>query len=439
MITKIKDYLKPKSGISTKRKNLGILLILSMISLWIVGGTITGALTVYNFTVENTGVTTSTDQIIPVNLSGDSISTHLFTNTSMLNSNMHQGSLDIRDMPASAKIDLVGAFDRASANDLTDSTSTTTNDMDLPYAVGEKYHFALHNPARILHLTVGQATNYTLTTVWSYCAASDPTQAATAQCTSWVPFAGVSDSTSAFTEAGKQTVSWTVPEGGLWVNQTYQNTLAHWVQVEVTVASASTIKPLGTQSTYETGQWWMFVDSIESGQVIDYQLYVGGSNIKTYHHYFPGYAGVVTADAAALEPGGDWNFEIQQNLKVDTNEAGKIIGKTGAFDLDYQSASSIGGNNQITMGVTGSASNTFYSIFKHSEEDGAGYYSGTSEESHSKTFYNGSSNYITSHREDASDVLSNSDSSITSHKIGQAYDKTIDTTPAIGAKINDPS
>ena len=407
----------------------------------IYAGTTTSSTQTINITVQNPGTLPLSDAIVPVSMATQSLVDNGKISSNALNAHLHEGSSDVPHMPGSLKIDLVKSINRSVATDTTDANSSTTDDMELPYLINEEYLFALHNPAGVLHLQLSTATDHQFVVTWSYCDTSNSTT-----CLTWASFSNVVDSTKdssgyGFRVAGARNISWDIPAAGAWGKENHTSVPAYWVKAKVTsVNAAGTIAPLGEQSSYETGQWWLHIPSITAGQTRPYGLFMGGStDLQTYHHYFPGFEGVVTADAAGLEPGGSWRFEIQQNLKVDTNEAGKIIGKTGAFDLNYQSASSIGGNNQITMGVTGSASNTFYSIFKHSEEDGASYYSGTSEESHSKTFYNGSSNYITSHREDASDVLSNSDSSITSHKIGQAYDKTTDTTPAIGAKINDPS
>ena len=106
--------------------------------------------------------------------------------------------------------------------------------------------------------------------------------------------------------------------------------------------------------------------------------------------------------------------------------------------MGFTASATVGGNNTLTLNAPSAAR---YGEWTHNEEDGSGYYSGTGAESYSKTFYNASSNYITSREEGSADILSNTGSSneVTDHKVGQAYDKVIDTTAAFGDKIDDPT
>ena len=422
-------------------KKSGTFLVAVAFSLFLIAGSITTSLVEWGITAQNTTTVTVTDAIVPIPLSAQTMSDIGYISTSALNAHLHQGSSDVPNMPSSLKIDVQKGYNRAAADDTTDATDIGTNDMELPYGSSEEYEFALHNPARILHLVVSTATDYNLTVTWKYCAASNATT-----CTSWVGFSGVTDTTVdgdgyAFKTLGNNTVSWTVPAAGAWGVENHQSFAGYWLKGEVTAVASGTnsIVPLGEQAWYETGQWWFHSASFDAGQTIPYTLYTGGASIDTFHYYFPGFDGVVTADNADLEPGSDWTLNIRQNLKIDNNEDGKIAYKAGAFDLAYSAAAIAGGANTITIGVTGATVNTFFAEFTHSEEDGGSYYSGTAEESFSKSFYKASSNYKTARQVDDADILSNTSSEVVSHKVGQAYDTTTNTTSAFGAKLDDPS
>ena len=440
----VKFYLRSKENISPRRKKAGTLLILSIVALSALAGGIvtTGAITRLDITVTNTAASSVINQIRAIPIASSSEIDESATEADMLNSHLHEGSSNIPDMPGTNKINLVAAWEEPqSGGDSNQTVAATppgsTNDMDLPHLANDEYTFAFHNPARILHLTVG--TGYVgsaLTITWSYCDVSNATT-----CTSWVALTGVVDSTNGFVNEGAGTILWTIPTTGDWNKENHKSVGGYWVQAKITNSPASvTTAPKGSDSQYETGQWWMFIDSMTAGQTIDYGLYLGGIDMKTFHHYFPGFEGTVTGDDADLEPGSDWNLNAQLNLNIDTNETGKIAYKEGAFDLNYASAVTAGGANTVTIGVTGAGvGNPFSGVFTHNEEDGGSYYSGTAEESYSKSFYKGSSNYISSRQVDDADVLSNTASEVTSHKIGQAYDTTTNTTPLFGAKIDDPS
>lgn len=393
-------------------------------------------------TAQNTQSIAVNDAIMNFGLSAQTLIDTGYIAPDALNAHLHQGTFDVPNMPSSLKINMQKAYNRLAADDTTDATNNTTNDMEFPYQLNEEYEFALHNPGRMMRLVVSTATDYNLTTNWKYCDTSNATT-----CTSWVGFSGVLDSTLdsndyGFKTVGNNSISWTMPTGGAWGKENHQSFAAYWLKVEVTAVAAgtNTIVPLGEQSWYETGQWWFHADSLAAGESLPYSLYTGGADTDTFHNYFPGFDGIVTADAAVLEPGSSWRFEIKQNFKVDTNETGTVFGKGASFDLGYQSALVAGGNNTLTLTAPGVGGN-YIGTWTHNEEDGTAgvYYSATAEESYSKSFYNASSNYITVRQEDSADVLSNTSSEVTSHKIGQAYDKVIDTTAAFGAKLNDPS
>ena len=199
----------------------------------------------------------------------------------------------------------------------------------------------------------------------------------------------------------------------------------------------TSVSPQGAQAWYETGRLFYYVDSIAAVDQLNYDLYMSTSpDTRTYHNYFPGFAGIVKTDDADIELVGNWKWDIKNALRIDKSESGSILSKNNSVSLDYVSSTTVGGNNTLTFSTVGS---NFYGEWTHSEEDGVGYYSGTGIESYSKALYNGASNYITSHREDAADIVSNTSSEVLTNKVGMAYDKVIDTTPAFGDKIADPS
>ena len=437
LIRSLKFHLRSKEAISPRRRNTGIVLIVLIVTLGIIGGAITTASTVLNLTVTNPTALEVTDQILPVSI----LTSSFAANDDMLNTHMHEGSLDIPDMPGTSKINLVAAWaEPTSGGDVdqtTASQSIAVNDMNLPHLADDEYTFALHNPATVLHTKIGQKyVGSALTVTWSYCDTSNATT-----CTSWVALTNVVDSSVGFSKDGQQTLQWDIPLTGAWGKENHKSVAGYWVQAKITNTPAgSPTPPKGTLSQYETGQWWTYTDSLMAGQTLDYQLYYGGlTDFKAFHYYFPGFDGVVTADDADLEPGTEWNVKVKQNLIIDSNETGKIISKVGALDLTYTAAAAFGGTNTITIGVTGAGVNTFFGEFTHSEEDGGSYFSGTAEESYSKSLYKASSNYISSRQVDDADILSNTSSEVTSHKIGQAYDTTTNTTSVFGAKLDDPS
>ena len=406
------------------------------------GASIVNSLVEWQITAKNTQSIAVNDAVVNFGLSSQTLSDIGYITPDALNAHLHQGSFDVPNMPSTRKINIQKGYNRLAADDTSDAINNTTNDMELPYQLNEEYEFALHNPARMIHLVISTATDYNLTTNWKYCDTSNATT-----CTSWVGFSGVVDSSLdsndyAFKNLGNNTASWSMPTGGAWGRENHQSFSSYWLKVEVTAVAAgtNTIVPLGEQSWYETGEWWFHAETFAAGESIPFSLYTGGPATDTFHNYFPGFDGIITADDADLEPGSQWRFETSQNFKVDTNETGTVFGKGATFNLEYQSALTVGGNNTLTLTAPGS-SNYYSGTWTHNEEDGTTgtYYSATAEESYSKSFYNASSNYITAREEDDADILSNTSSEVVSHKIGQAYDKVIDTTAAFGDKLNDPS
>ena len=236
-----------------KFRNLLIILalIVALPVTVVVAGSITGTLVEWEMTALNPQPVAVNDAILNFGLSAQTLSDIGYIAPDALNAHMHQGSFDVPNMPSSLKINIQRGYNRVAANDTVDATNNTTNDMELPYGSSEEYEFALHNPARILHLVLSTATDYNLTVTWKYCDTSNATT-----CTSWVGFSGVIDSTLdgddyAFKNLGNNTVSWTVPAAGAWGKENHQSFSGYWIKGEVTAVAAGTnsIVPLGEQSS----------------------------------------------------------------------------------------------------------------------------------------------------------------------------------------------
>ena len=388
--------------------------------------------------VKNTTTTTVTDVVGTIPLAHASLVAGGAITSTGFNMHFHEGTnTNTPFMPASNKIDVKYAFDNAGVDKTSQATNTTVDDVNLPAANGEMFEFALDHPSRVLHFNISQgaaATSYVID--WEYYNGSG-----------WVYFSifdtpdedFVTDNTSSFSTLGDSIVIFkNAPDD--WALSTLHTTKqGFWVRAVATASGVTTV-PLATQVWYETARAFFNVDSLDSSTIGSYNLYYGGNNdpLFTSHYYFPGFAGIVTADDADLEPSGSWSWLGDVGLKIDSGLTGDVIKKTGSINLTFNGAASIGGNNTLVFNAPATAR---YGEWTHNEEDGSSYYSGTGFQSHSKTFYNAASNYITAHQEDAADLLSNTGSSneVTDHKVGQAYDKVNNTTAAFGAKLNDPS
>ena len=426
-----------------RSKKIGLLVLTIAFGLMAMGSAVTTSLVQWDVTIQNNTVTTYTDTANAFNYSSQSQYDSGYITSDALNAHIHGDAGDIPFMPGTKKLRIEKSINRSGANDTADANSTTANDIELPYLINETYDIAFHNRSNALHLNIGTVTDHDVDLTFYYCDTSDAALAPADQCDSWVALTGVNDQTNKFTLAGTRSIQWTLPSSiGVndWVAETHQDVKAYWIRIKVTtVNSAGTTPPLGTQTEYETGQWIVYTDSLDAGITNAYELYTGGAAISTYHFYFPGYEGVVVPYNANMEPGSEWNLDISQNFVIDTNEDGKVFGKSGGLNLDYDASASAGANNTLILTAPPATASTFAGVWTHSEEDGTSYYSGTSEESYSKGFFNGASNYKTAREENDADIVSNTDSSVTSTKVGQAYDKTTETTSAFGAKINDPS
>lgn len=380
-------------------------------------------------TVVNDTAATLTNQVVTSPISSRTLIDSGYIESDGLNMHLHEGGTDVPFMPGTDRLDVKYAFNNAGVNQTSQAQSTASSDINLPALDTEIFEIALDHAARILHLridTVAFATTYEIS--WEYYNGA-----------SWIAFgiSNVTDNTDSFQIAGTNTVEFGITPDA-WIKSTlHTDKTGYWIRAVAAISGLSQA-PLGTQIWYDTGRFFFTVDSITTTEEKNYNLYTGGDDTEIFHLYFPGFDGITTLDDADLELDNQWAVQSKTKLNIDNSSGhtGNLVEKTSAFNLSFTAATTSGGNNTITLNAP---STSRYGEWTHNEEDGATYYSGIGIESHSKTFYNGASNYLTARNETSADVLSNTASEVTSHKIGQAYTTSDDTTPAFGDKIADPS
>lgn len=87
----------------------------------------------------------------------------------------------------------------------------------------------------------------------------------------------------------------------------------------------------------DTGtDWIMFDNQISQNSAENFNLYIGGgTDMEGDIVYFPGTAGMTVVDSASLEPGN--NFEIDINGFIDTTTNALILEKTNALEISTDS------------------------------------------------------------------------------------------------------
>ena len=211
----------------------------------------------------------------------------------------------------------------AGANDVALVSTTPT--------VDDAFYFLSDHPYRILWLDIGTAgdratTDWTLT--WEYYNGSI-----------YTALSNVTDNSDAFTVSGTSTVSWDIPSD--MATDTVATTTGYSVRARITAAGAGTVtQPLATQIWYETGLWWVFHDSAAGQSVESYTMWLGGPEIRTYHHVFPGSSGLTTADHADLELGSNFDISLEAFIDTDTGSGKHLARKIGAFELSVSATTS---------------------------------------------------------------------------------------------------
>lgn len=406
--------------------------ISSFIAFLLLVGTVYGGDVTDSIFVKNLIITSDVSYLVTQEVDSADIATQAmfdagYISSTSMDMELHEASTDVPFMPGTMNLDVLYAWSGVPSDETLKSNDAISNDMDLPSVVAEFYEFSFDHASKYLKLNISTAGAGTAVIDWEFYDGA-----------TWQSLSNVVDNTSNFEVSGTNSVSWDIPTS--WIRSTLHATqTGFWVRATMSGGTTS-VAPQGAQAWYETGRLFYYVDSIASVDQLNYDLYLSTSplygGVRTYHNYFPGFEGIVKTDDADIELVGNWRWDIKNALRVDKTELGSIISKNNSMSLDYISAATVGGNNTLTFSTVGS---DFYGEWTHSEEGTGGYYSGAGIESYSKSLYNAASNYITSHREDVADIVSNTSSEVLTTKVGMAYDKTIDTTPAFGAKIDDPT
>ncbi len=252
-----------------------------------------------------------------------------FIRADALNTAVRFGSEDVAAQPSSAQLDMKSAFVSTTAirvDMTTEVNDATTNDVIFTTstpAAGEAFFFGFDTAARILHVTIGQPAIGTFTVAWEYFSTSTG---------GFRVLTNVVDNTSAFQAvAGIRTVSWDMPLD--FGTSTENGTNAFWVRARIDSFTSQSQQGLGSRVQYETGQWWVFFESLLSNAQSVATLYLGGQDMQSFHPIMVGAQGITTTDSATLEPefGAAWELLIQGY--IDTTRVGaNIVDKEAAGD-----------------------------------------------------------------------------------------------------------
>lgn len=281
--------------------------------------------------VQNTG-SAGSELTVNVPISGNALSTGGYIASNTLNAAIVEGSTQVPSQPPS----LLQSMDGAVHDDggiltsyITEINNDTPNDVPLlptTPVVDDAFYFGADNQFRILTVDITQAGSGVWDFAWEYWTGL-----------TWTVVTTLDDRTLEFTTSGVRTVSFDLPTN--WARQTVHVFAdKYWLRARVSAFTSVTVQPLAKQAWWETGTWWLFEDSLGSSQQVTYTLALAAtSTLVTNHQFFPGDAGYVTPDNAALELGGS-GFRIELDTFVQTDIlTGSVINKQGAIRL-YNSA-----------------------------------------------------------------------------------------------------
>jgi hypothetical protein len=241
--------------------------------------------------ISNTLGTTQTSAQVGANLSSANM-----IESGLIDADALDTEVDTAYMPGTSLTRILACFDDLAADVTAECQSVTANDVVLPALATEVFEFAADNQFKTLWIDITTPAIADWTIEWQYYNGS-----------SYVAFDGVVDGTDEFTEPGLDSISWTFPAAGLWPQATLHSIEGYWVRAEVTALTTITQDPLGGEVFYETGRWWVYVDSIGPTEQKEFTLDLGVTpDPKTFHHYFPHMDGLTVPDDATMEiTGGD--------------------------------------------------------------------------------------------------------------------------------------
>ncbi|KKM02200.1 hypothetical protein LCGC14_1786800, partial [marine sediment metagenome] len=305
-------------------------------------------------TITNAGLAT-TNEVVGFEFSGYTLVDQNFMDSDTLNSVVRDtASTIVPAMPPSTRI----AYESAKQDDgtvFTDYTTEINNNsiFDVVFfpvtpTVNDAFYFGLNSPGRILTINVGIAGVYDYALTWEYYNG-----------TVWTALSNLDDGTNSFETAGVGTVTFDLPTD--WAAILVDSVTAYWVRARVSSFTSVTTSTLGTQAWWESGTWFVYVDSIGENVQVNYTLLMGGStDLVANHQIFPGEDGIVTADAADLEL-GQLTFTLTMEGVFDVDSTGgNYLTKTSAIVVDNPASGQIrvtindgvGSNSATVSGVT---------------------------------------------------------------------------------------
>ena len=296
--------------------------------------------------ITNTTATQKDDLQVPATLSAASLIDDGFMSSDALNSLVQKGGVDIPAMPGTNRIVVKGA-----AQDdggvftpyTTEAQSATASDVPLlpaSPAVSDAFYFGFDIPAGMTTIDIGQAGVGSWAVTWEYYNGSG-----------WTALSGVDDRTSAFSILGRNIATWSVPSD--WAESTVVSVAAYWVRARVSSFTSITTQPKASLLQYETGEWWSWVETLPVNTQEQFTLYLGGTDMRTYHEMFNGTTGITTSDAAGLEPGNTFVIALRGRSHFDDLGSSSCYAcKSGVISI-YPKA-----DGQITTTVTGSGTTT---------------------------------------------------------------------------------
>ena len=199
-------------------------------------------------TISNSAADT-TEVVVPFSMSGQSLSDGGFIQSDTLDSGVVLNTAEIPSQPPSLLLRMLQAKADDGAvftTETTASNDTTIDDMTLLPAVpvvDDAYYFGTDHQFRILSLSITTAGDWVGTISWEYYNGS-----------SWGVLTDIDDRTVAFTVSGLKTISFTVPND--WAEVAVDGATNYWIRARVATYTSIVTQPLGTQSWWQTGQWW---------------------------------------------------------------------------------------------------------------------------------------------------------------------------------------
>ena len=426
--------------------------------------------------VDNIGTSTVTDVIDVANISTEEyIQSGLISTdpSTLYNFHVAEAGSSSSFMPGTKATRLEYALleEPSASSTYTDQTSasynSTASDVSLtPTGSSSTYYFGLHNRAKHLILNIDQAliASGLVTVAWNYLkydpvtptwesltVTSDGTAAVGSDCYLTPPAV-----CSSFTASGLRKITFEIPSNNEWIDTVHPEAIAagispteksYWIQA---VVPSGTFSQTATATTvnYDTGLLYFYINSLDPVTDGLLQNIAGGTDSYTensipidHYKYFPGALGIETGDASDLELDGEWAFESKTKVGLDDftkYDEAYILNKPNAYIMKFISGKDKTGavsGDQNTIEWSNPSATYFSGVWTHNEDiDSTSYYSGAGQESYSKGFKNSASNWRTVHDENSADTVLSTD-----NKVGMILDNTIVTTPAFGAKINDPS